>query len=31
MVENAKGIVQRAGYQRENLREEVYWVPTKAA
>jgi ferredoxin/flavodoxin---NADP+ reductase len=31
MVEHGKGILRRAGYQKESLREEVYWVPTKAA
>jgi ferredoxin/flavodoxin---NADP+ reductase len=31
MVEHGKGILRRAGFQRENLKEEVYWVPTKAA
>jgi len=31
MVEHGKGILRRAGFQKENLKEEVYWVPTKAA
>lgn len=31
MVEHGKGILKRAGFQKENLKEEVYWVPSKAA
>jgi ferredoxin/flavodoxin---NADP+ reductase len=31
MVEHTKGILNRAGFQKENLKEEVYWVPSKAA
>lgn len=31
MVEHAKGIMKRTGFQKENLKEEVYWVPAKAA
>jgi len=31
MVEHGKGILRRAGFQKESLKEEVYWVPTKAA
>jgi len=31
MVEHGKGILKRIGFQRENLKEEVYWVPAKAA
>ncbi len=31
MVEHAKGILKRAGFDKENLKEEVYWVPSKAA
>jgi len=26
-----KGILKRAGFQKENMKEEVYWVPSKAA
>jgi len=29
MVENAKGMLQRRGFPRESVREEVYWVPKK--
>ena len=31
MVEHGKGILKRAGFQKENMKEEVYWVPRKAA
>jgi ferredoxin--NADP+ reductase len=31
MVEHAKGILKRIGFQKENFKEEVYWVPAKAA
>lgn len=31
MVERGKGILKRAGFQKENLKEEVYWVPAKVA
>ena len=27
MVEHGKGILQRIGFKKENLKEEVYWVP----
>jgi hypothetical protein len=30
MVEHAKGILKRIGFNKENLKEEVYW-PAKAA
>jgi ferredoxin--NADP+ reductase len=30
MIEHAKGILKRAGFPKEALREEVYWVPSKA-
>jgi ferredoxin--NADP+ reductase len=30
MVEHSKGILKRIGFTKENLREEVYWVPAKA-
>jgi ferredoxin--NADP+ reductase len=29
MILNAKGILERRGFQREFIREEVYWVPEK--
>jgi ferredoxin--NADP+ reductase len=29
MIENAKGILQRRGFPKESLREEIYWVPKK--
>ncbi len=29
MIEHGKGILQRAGFTRENLKEEVYWIPGK--
>ncbi len=29
MIENSKGILQRRGFAREFIREEVYWVPKK--
>ena len=29
MIENAKGILQRRGFNKEFVREEVYWVPKK--
>ncbi len=31
MIEHGKGILKRIGFERENLKEEVYWVPAKAA
>jgi len=31
MVENAKGILKRRGWQKEALKEEVYFVPSKVA
>ena len=31
MVEHGKGILKRIGFAKENLKEEVYWVPAKAA
>jgi hypothetical protein len=31
MIEHAKGILKRAGFAKENLKEEVYWVPSKVA
>jgi ferredoxin--NADP+ reductase len=29
MIEHGKGILQRAGFAKENVREEVYWIPAK--
>ncbi len=29
MIENSKGILQRRGFPKEFIREEVYWVPKK--
>jgi ferredoxin--NADP+ reductase len=31
MVEHAKGILKRIGFTKENLKEEVYWVPGKTS
>jgi ferredoxin--NADP+ reductase len=31
MIEHGKGILKRAGFQKENLKEEVYWIPAKTA
>jgi ferredoxin--NADP+ reductase len=31
MVEHCKGILKRIGFERQCLREEIYWVPPKAA
>jgi len=31
MIEHGKGILQRAGFPKENLKEEVYWIPGKDA
>lgn len=30
MIEHGKGILKRIGFQKENFKEEVYWVPAKA-
>jgi ferredoxin/flavodoxin---NADP+ reductase len=30
MVEHGKGILKRIGFQKENMKEEVYWVPKAA-
>ena len=30
MIENAKGILQRRGFPKEFVREEIYWVPAKS-
>jgi hypothetical protein len=29
MVESTKGILKRIGYAKEELKEEIYWVPSK--
>ena len=29
MIQNCKGILQRRGFTRESLKEEVYWIPAK--
>ena len=31
MIEHGKGILKRAGFAKEFLREEIYWIPTKEA
>jgi ferredoxin--NADP+ reductase len=31
MVENSKGILGRAGFAKQSIKEEVFWVPQKAA
>ncbi|MGA7576385.1 MAG: hypothetical protein WCA97_20555 [Terriglobales bacterium] len=31
MVEHGKGILKRIGFRKENVKEEVYWVPGKAS
>ncbi len=31
MIEHSKGILSRIGFRKENLKEEIYWVPVKAA
>jgi ferredoxin--NADP+ reductase len=31
MIEHAKGILRRAGFPKEAMREEVYWIPPKQA
>lgn len=31
MIENAKGILQRRGFAKDSVREEVYWIPPKEA
>jgi len=30
MVEHAKGILKRIGFEKEHFKEEVYWAPAKA-
>jgi ferredoxin--NADP+ reductase len=29
MIERGKGILQRIGFKKENLKEELYWIPPK--
>jgi ferredoxin--NADP+ reductase len=29
MIENVKGVLRRAGFQKESIREEVYWLAQK--
>jgi len=29
MIANSKGILERRGFPKESIREEVYWVPKK--
>jgi len=29
MIENAKGILERAGFPKEAVKQEVYWVAEK--
>jgi len=29
MIENCKGILQRRGFPKESVREEIYWIPAK--
>lgn len=29
MIENCKGILQRCGFSKESIREEIYWIPAK--
>jgi ferredoxin--NADP+ reductase len=31
MVEGSKGILKRIGFAKEELKEEIYWVPSKTA
>jgi len=31
MIEHGKGILKRIGFQKEFLREEIYWIPSKEA
>ena len=31
MIEHGKGILQRRGFAKESLREEIYWIPDKAS
>jgi hypothetical protein len=29
MIENGKGILQRRGWKKETMKEEVYFIPAK--
>ena len=29
MIENARGILERRGFEKESIRQELYWVPKK--
>lgn len=31
MIENGKGMLKRIGFQKENLKEEIYWIPAKTS
>lgn len=31
MIEHGKGVLQRIGFAKENLKEEIYWIPGKDA
>jgi hypothetical protein len=31
MIENVKGILKRRGWEKNAVREEVYFIPTKVA
>jgi ferredoxin--NADP+ reductase len=31
MIENSKGILQRRGFAKQSIREEIYWIPKKEA
>ncbi len=31
MIEHGKGILQRAGFSKESIKEEVFWIPAKTA
>ena len=31
MIENGKGILKRAGFTKESIKEEIYWIPAKGA
>ena len=31
MIEHGKGILRRAGFPKEHMKEEIYWIPAKPA
>jgi ferredoxin--NADP+ reductase len=31
MIEHGKGVLRRVGFTKDNLKEEIYWIPPKAA